>query len=96
MSEYAAAFFLLGDSLKDCVGVCLRQLNDFQLAIAIIRVYEGDDGPNLRNIINDHVLPLAFSQGYRRLACWCFWTLKRRDLAIRALIVSCTRTDSES
>ena len=39
--EYAAAFFLLGDRLKDAVNVCLKHLDDFQLAIAIARVYEG-------------------------------------------------------
>lgn len=39
--EYAAAFFLLGDKLKDAVNVCLKHLDDFQLAVAICRVYEG-------------------------------------------------------
>lgn len=39
--EYAAAFFLLGDQLRDAVNVCLKHLDDFQLAIAITRVYEG-------------------------------------------------------
>ncbi|CAG8743362.1 2277_t:CDS:2, partial [Racocetra fulgida] len=38
--EYAAAFFLLGDKLKDAANVCLKYLDDFQLAIAICRVYE--------------------------------------------------------
>lgn len=40
-SEYAAAFFLLGDRLLDAVNVCLKHVGDFQLAIAICRVYEG-------------------------------------------------------
>lgn len=88
ISAYAAAFFLLGDSLKDCVGVCLRQLDDFHLALTIARVYEGDDGPFVRDILNRHVLPLAFTRGHRRLAIWAFWMLKRRDLAVQAIVVS--------
>ena len=88
LQDYAAAFFLLGDSLKDCVNVCLKQLDDFHLAIMLARVYEGDEGPVLQDILNNHVIPLAFAKGHRRLTCWSFWMLKRRDLAVRAIIVS--------
>src|SRR5436189_1368655 len=86
-SEYAAAFFLLADSLKDAVNVCLRNLNDFQLAVAIARVYEGDDGPILLQIINDHVLPRAAEYGDRWLASWGFWMLGERGRSVQALIV---------
>ncbi|KAG0030111.1 regulator of (H+)-ATPase in vacuolar membrane [Podila clonocystis] len=34
---YAAAFFLLGNKLQDAVNVCVKHLNDFQLAIALCR-----------------------------------------------------------
>lgn len=84
---FAVAFFLLGDSLKDAVNVCLRQLDDFQLAIAISRVYEGESGPVLKSILEDRVLPLAFEHGYRWLATWAFWMLDRRDLAIQTIMV---------
>ncbi|KAI0271408.1 WD repeat-containing protein [Gloeopeniophorella convolvens] len=85
--EYAAAFFLLGDSLKDAVNVCLRNLEDFQLAVALARVVEGgDDGPVLREIINGTVIPLAFREGNRWLGSWAFWLLHRRDLAVRILV----------
>ncbi|KAL8278398.1 hypothetical protein RQP46_009290 [Phenoliferia psychrophenolica] len=84
---FAAAFFILGDSLKDAVSICLRQLDDFQLAIALARVYEGDDdGPVLRSILEETVLPLAFKEGFRWLASWAFWMLKRRDLAIQTVV----------
>ncbi|KAG6013380.1 hypothetical protein E4U43_007314 [Claviceps pusilla] len=86
--RYAAAFFLLADHLEDAVEVCLRQLNDLQLAIAISRVYEGDDGPVTQKIIQDEVLSLAAQQGNRWLASWAFWMLGRKDMAVRALIVS--------
>lgn len=46
--EYAAAFFLLGDSLKDCCQVCVDRLNNLELAITVARVYDAGhtDGLN--------------------------------------------------
>ncbi|KZT31551.1 hypothetical protein SISSUDRAFT_713707 [Sistotremastrum suecicum HHB10207 ss-3] len=85
--EYAAAFFLLGGSLKDAVNVCLKHLKDFQLAVAIARVIEqGDDGPILRDILERTVIPTAFREGNRWLGSWAFWVLRRRDLAVRILV----------
>jgi hypothetical protein len=90
LAEYAAAFFLLGGSLKDAVNVCIRQLQDFQLATAIARVAEGgEDGPVLSDILNNTVVPKAFKEGNRWLASWAFWVLHRRDLAVRILVVGC-------
>ncbi|KAH7134828.1 RAVE protein 1 C terminal-domain-containing protein [Dactylonectria estremocensis] len=85
--EYAAAFFLLAGHLHDAVEVCLKQLKDMQLAIAIARVYEGDNGPVLRRLLQDEVLPLAAQEGNRWLASWAFWMLGRKDMAVRALIM---------
>ncbi|KAI0068306.1 WD repeat-containing protein [Artomyces pyxidatus] len=85
--EYAAAFFLLGGSLKDAVNVCIRQLDDFQLAVALARLVEGtDDGPILQEILNNTVIPLSFRKGNRWLGSWAFWLLHRRDLAVRILV----------
>ncbi|CAG7563181.1 unnamed protein product [Fusarium equiseti] len=84
--EYAAAFFLLADHLHDAIQVCLNQLKDMQLAITISRVYEGDDGPVLRRLLQETVLPLAAQEGNRWLAAWAFWMLGRKDVAVRALI----------
>lgn len=89
--EYAASFFLLADHLRDAVQVCLNQLNDAQLAIAITRVYEGDDGPVLREILEERVLPEAAAGGNRWMASWAFWMLKRRDAAVRSLVVGIPR-----
>lgn len=86
--EYAAAFFLLADHLHDAVTVCVSQLKDIQLAIALARVYEGSDtGPVLRRLLEEQVLPRAAAEDDRWLASWAFWTLGRRDMAVRALIV---------
>ena len=88
-AEYAAAFFLLGGSLKDAVNVCVRNLQDFQLAVALARVGEqGDEGPILKGILTSTVIPTAFKEGNRWLASWAFWMLRRRDLAVRILVVS--------
>jgi len=85
--EYAAAFFLLGDQLRDAVNVCLKHLDDFQLAIAITRVYEGEDGPILRSIFQDYIIPLAIRTGDRWLASLAFWSLNQRDKAVKAIMV---------
>ncbi|EAW07461.1 WD repeat protein [Aspergillus clavatus NRRL 1] len=84
--EYAAAFFLLADHLRDAANVCLNQVGDLQLAIAITRAYEGDSGPVLREILEERVLPEATSDGNRWMASWAFWMLGRRDMAVRSLI----------
>ncbi|KAL5596500.1 hypothetical protein BROUX41_006726 [Berkeleyomyces rouxiae] len=84
--RYAAAWFLLGDCLQDAVSVCLKQLKDLQLAIAIARVYEGDHGPVLQRLLEEQVLPLAAEDGNRWLASWAFWMLRRKDMAVRSLI----------
>jgi hypothetical protein len=88
-AEYAAAFFLLGNALQDAVNVCIKQLGDFQLAVALARVVEqANDGPVLRGILNNTVVPTAFREGNRWLASWAFWLLHRRDLSVRILLVS--------
>jgi hypothetical protein len=58
-----------------------------QLAVAVARVYEGDDGPILVQIITDHVLPHALKMGDRWLASWGFWMLGYRGKSVQALIV---------
>jgi len=89
LAEYAAAFFLLGGSLKDAVNVCIKHLNDFQLAIALARVVEqSNEGSILTDILTNTVLPTAFALGNRWLGSWAFWILHRRDLAVRILLVS--------
>lgn len=81
---------MLAGATKDAMSVCLRQLNDWQLALLLARVTEnGTDGPLYRWVLEDTVLPLAFGGGHRWLGSWTLWMLKRRDLAVRVLIVSC-------
>ena len=87
LTDMAAAFFLLGGSLKDAINVCVKQLGDFQLAVALARVVEGDNGPALTSLLKEVVVPIAFAEGNRWLGSWAFWKLNRRDLAVRILVV---------
>jgi hypothetical protein len=78
----------LGGSLKDAVNVCIKNLGDFQLAISLARITEhGHDGPVLKDILTNTVLPIALGLGNRWLGSWAFWMLHRRDLAVRILLV---------
>lgn len=79
---------MLAGSPKDAITVCLRQLDDWQLAVALARVVEDEPaGPLLKWVMEDTVIPLAFAGGHRWLATWAFWMIGRRDLAVRVLIV---------
>jgi hypothetical protein len=80
---------MLAASPKDAINICIRQLDDWQLAVALARAVEGGtDGPLLKSILSGTVVPLAFAGGHRWLATWAFWLLGRRDLAVRVLMVN--------
>ena len=85
--EYAAAFFLLGNKLKDAVNVCLKQLEDPQLAICICRIYEGENGPILNEIIQTNLLPAACKAGDRWLSCILWSLIGNRSNAFYSLTV---------
>ncbi|ODV60832.1 Rav1p ASCRUDRAFT_35547 [Ascoidea rubescens DSM 1968] len=83
---YAACFFLLGDSLKDCVSVLIKQVKDAELAIAVTRVYDGDTSDVLRKVLNNHLLVDAILNGDRWTTSWVYWMLRENQIAIQALI----------
>ncbi|KAI8085118.1 RAVE protein 1 C terminal-domain-containing protein [Halteromyces radiatus] len=85
--EYAAAFFLLADKLKDAINVILKNLKDYQLAIVICRVYDGDDSPLLKDILNNYVIPLAIETNDRWLLTTAYWLLGNKHDAVRSIIV---------
>lgn len=87
---------MLADHLRDATNVITNQMGDLQLAIAVARAYEGDNGPVLREILEERVLPEAASEGNRWMASWAFWMLGRRDMAVRSLIVCQTSTTHRS
>lgn len=71
---FAAAFFLLGGAPRDAVSVCIRQLGDMHLAVAIARICGGDV---LTRLVREHVLPTAVARADRLLACWALHALAR-------------------
>nr|XP_042903510.1 dmX-like protein 2 [Parasteatoda tepidariorum] len=57
--KHAAAFFLLGGDLKVAVEIILNNLNDLQLAMVVIRLYEGEIDtvtPSLKKLLFTEVL----------------------------------------
>ncbi|KAI8988974.1 RAVE protein 1 C terminal-domain-containing protein [Pilobolus umbonatus] len=84
--EYAAAFFLLADKLKDAVNVILKHVKDYQLAIALCRVYEGDHSPLLQDIIRGSVIPEAIINKDPWLASVSYWLLNEKQESIRAIV----------
>lgn len=65
--EYAAALFILGDSLIDACNVLIRNVGDTQLAILIARLYEGDSGPALAYIFERSMLSEGNTDIWHRL-----------------------------
>jgi WD40 repeat protein len=84
----AACFFLLADSLKDAVNVLIKQVNDLDLAIAVCRVYEGDNGPVLQSVLTQHLLSIAVSNGDRWTTSYIYWKLKDKSRSIQSLVKS--------
>lgn len=84
----ASCFFLLGDSLKDAVNVLIKQVKDTDLAIGVCRVYEGDNGPVLQDMLKKYMLSEAVSLGDRWTTSFVFWKSKQQSRAIQALVKS--------
>ncbi|KAJ2657471.1 regulator of (H+)-ATPase in vacuolar membrane [Coemansia sp. RSA 1199] len=91
----AATFFLLSGKLADAARVCVTQLKDFQLAIAICRCYEGDSGPVLKDVIWKHILPDAFKRQDRWLASLAFGLIHRYDLVLQSLTDDLSKLGSQ-
>ena len=84
----AASFFLLAGSLKDSVNVLYKQVDDLDLAIAVCRVYEGDNGPVLGQFLTNQLLPKAVQDGDKWLTSFIYWKLRRQHVAIKALVTA--------
>ncbi|ODV97069.1 hypothetical protein PACTADRAFT_48833 [Pachysolen tannophilus NRRL Y-2460] len=83
----AACFFLLGDSLKDCCNVLIRQVKDLQLAIGVSRCYEGnDEGAVFKDILTSYLLPISIRDNDRWLRSLIYHMLGQRENSIQCLI----------
>ncbi|EPY53766.1 RAVE complex subunit Rav1 [Schizosaccharomyces cryophilus OY26] len=84
---YAAAFFLLADSPYDAAKVCIRNLRCLSLAVAVVRVYEGDGKTCLKRIIEEFVLPSAAYHNDRWLTNWGFAMINEKMKSVQSLLV---------
>ncbi|GLV44690.1 Rabconnectin-3A [Carabus blaptoides fortunei] len=93
--DHAAAFFLLAGALRDAVEVCLNKLGDLQLAIVIVRLYEGDS-TSLRRLLYEEILGCdadGNNQDMSRahpdpfLRSMALWTFKEDQAALSTLLI---------
>lgn len=62
-------------------------MKDYQLAIAICRVYDGDHSPLLKEILENNIIPMAIETNDRWLTSIAFWLLNKQKDAVRAIVV---------
>ncbi|KAK3673217.1 regulator of (H+)-ATPase in vacuolar membrane [Recurvomyces mirabilis] len=84
--EYAAAFFLLADDAGSAVGLLAGQCGDIGLAVAVARLYGGEQSECLQTLVRQRLRPQAEKENDRWLMSWCFSALKERHEAANALI----------
>lgn len=95
--EHAVSFFLLAGALWDAVEICLNKLEDLQLAMIIIRLYEGGEidlvPETLKKLLHEEIL------GYRNnvqdmqyahpdpfLRSMAYWMLHEYNLSLTTLL----------
>ncbi|VVB03520.1 unnamed protein product [Arabis nemorensis] len=61
--ELAIGFFLLGGEPSSAINVCVKNLQDEQLALVICRLVDGEGGALESNLINKYILPSAVQRG---------------------------------
>jgi hypothetical protein len=82
--EYAVAFFLLADRIGDAVDICVKRLNDFQLALVLCRIYLGDGSELAEKVLRTYMLPSAIQIGDRWLLSMSYSLLQDKKNALYA------------
>ncbi|KNC33790.1 hypothetical protein FF38_09709 [Lucilia cuprina] len=99
--EHAVAFFLLANSLNDAIEVCINKLDDFQLALIIARLYEGDleinQNSTYKKLLCEHVLgsedeTITFNLDKAHpdpfLRSMTYWILKKYQESLNTLLIN--------
>lgn len=96
--EHAVAFFLLANSLNDAIEVCMNKLEDFQLALIIARLYEGDaEGCYYHKLLHEHILGTEAETGRCDLTrahpdpflrSMTYWTIKKHQESLNTLLLN--------
>ncbi|KAH7643602.1 dmx-like protein [Dermatophagoides farinae] len=95
--EHSVSFFLLAGSLWDAVEICLNKLNDLQLAMVIIRLYEGGDidavPETLKRLLNEEILGyqkniqnMQYAHPDPFLRSMAYWMLGEYNLSLSTLL----------
>jgi hypothetical protein len=82
--EYAVAFFLLADRIGDAVDICVKRLNDTQLALVLCRIYLGESSELFDKVLMGSMLPDAIRRGDRWLMSISFSLLRDKENALKA------------
>lgn len=61
--ELAIGFFLLGGEPSSAINVCVKNLQDEQLALVICRLVDGQGGTLESDLIKKYILPSALQRG---------------------------------
>ena len=85
--EQAAAFFILGESPRNAVQVLRKNMRDIPLALLVARIFEGDSGPSVQELLLEHVVPQAIVSGDRWEASAAYWLAGKRDKALLSIVV---------
>jgi hypothetical protein len=91
--ELAAAFFILGGSNEDAVGVCAKEMKDPQLALFIARLLNnnGPGGEVERGVIEREVGVESDGGGNTTMGGWgaavCAWLLGDADKVMSSLLL---------
>ncbi|SCU99185.1 LADA_0H18096g1_1 [Lachancea dasiensis] len=92
----AACFFLLADSLKDAANVILKQMQDLALAVGVCRLYEGERGTVLCDLLKSAVLPQAIVDNDRWITSFIYHILGKPNIALKALVMSPINLESNN
>ncbi|XP_010518332.1 PREDICTED: uncharacterized protein LOC104793635 isoform X1 [Camelina sativa] len=83
--ELAMGFFLLGGEASSAINVCVKNLQDEQLALVICRLVDGQGGALESNLINKYILPSAVQRGDFWLSSILKWELGEYHQSILAV-----------
>eukprot|EP01113_Clastostelium_recurvatum_P004100 TRINITY_DN1180_c1_g1_i5.p1 TRINITY_DN1180_c1_g1~~TRINITY_DN1180_c1_g1_i5.p1 ORF type:complete len:2044 (-),score=317.30 TRINITY_DN1180_c1_g1_i5:1-6111(-) len=96
--EYAAAFFLLAGQVKEATTTLIQRQGDWQLALVVARLFEGEGGPTYRFILGTYVLANAGPSGSPgedvHLKSAVLWLLKRHHDALSVLVSNISSEES--
>lgn len=84
--EYAVAFFILADCIGDAVDICIKKLNDFQLALVLCRLYIGENSELMQKVLAESIVPECIRTGDRWLLSMAFTLLKDKKNALYATV----------